>query len=123
MQTQACWSGLRCCTRNMTGDISPDLLAVDRPRSFWQCVENTTLSALGVLAIRSPIRPPNSCGRFHPVQGDHMAVGITVVCKLQIAAGAIFRERSSSQWGSRNICNVPSAACPAQLMWQYTFNC
>ena len=42
------------------------LLAVDRPRSFWQCVEMTTLSMPGVLAFRSAIRPPNSCGSAHP---------------------------------------------------------
>ncbi len=42
------------------------LLAVERPRSFWQCVEKMTLSAPGVFATRSAIRPPNSCGRFQP---------------------------------------------------------
>ena len=42
------------------------LLAVDSPRSFWQCVEKTTLSAPGVLAMRSAMRPPNSCGKFQP---------------------------------------------------------
>ena len=42
------------------------LLAVDRPRSFWQCVEKITFSAPGVLARRSAMRPPNSCGKFQP---------------------------------------------------------
>ena len=44
------------------------LLAVESPRSFWQCVEKTTFSAPGVFARRSAIKPPNSCGRFQPAQ-------------------------------------------------------
>ena len=46
------------------------LLAVESPRSFWQCVEKTTLSAPGVFARRSDIKPPNSCGRFQPAQNQ-----------------------------------------------------
>ncbi|GIL77571.1 hypothetical protein Vretifemale_7113 [Volvox reticuliferus] len=42
-------------------------LAVDRPRSFWQCVEIITFSAPGVFFRIAAIKPPNSCGRFHPV--------------------------------------------------------
>ena len=51
------------------------LLAVESPRSFWQCVEKTAFSAPGVFARRSAIKPPNSCGRFHPAkhQPQHQA--------------------------------------------------
>ena len=55
-----------------SGILMTNLLAVDRPRSFWQCVENTTLSAPGVLAMRSPISPPNSCGRFQPGEAHNL---------------------------------------------------
>ena len=53
------------------------LLAVESPRSFWQCVEKTTFSAPGVFARRSAIKPPNSCGRFQPAQHQlqHQAGG------------------------------------------------
>mmetsp|Transcript_25885 Transcript_25885/g.67119 ORF Transcript_25885/g.67119 Transcript_25885/m.67119 type:complete len:280 (+) Transcript_25885:658-1497(+) len=43
-------------------------LAVLSPRSFWQCVENTTRSAFSPNPSRSCwIRGPNSHGTFHPV--------------------------------------------------------
>mmetsp|Transcript_17803 Transcript_17803/g.54769 ORF Transcript_17803/g.54769 Transcript_17803/m.54769 type:complete len:218 (-) Transcript_17803:701-1354(-) len=44
------------------------LFAVDRPKSFWQCVEKTTRSALSPnRRWSSPIRGPNSQGTFQPV--------------------------------------------------------
>ena len=43
-------------------------LAVDNPRSFWQCVENTTRSAFSPRPSRSCwMSGPNSHGTFQPV--------------------------------------------------------
>mmetsp|Transcript_26100 Transcript_26100/g.73215 ORF Transcript_26100/g.73215 Transcript_26100/m.73215 type:complete len:280 (+) Transcript_26100:653-1492(+) len=51
------------------------LLAVDNPRSFWQCVLNTTLSAFSPRPSRSCwIRGPNSQGTFHPVVSGMFSV-------------------------------------------------
>ena len=43
------------------------LFAVLRPRSFWQWVLKTTLSAPGTLRRRLEMRSPNSQGMFQPV--------------------------------------------------------
>jgi len=42
------------------------VLAVARPRSFWQWVEMIAFSIPGVFAFMSAIKFPNSYGRVYP---------------------------------------------------------
>mmetsp|Transcript_352 Transcript_352/g.833 ORF Transcript_352/g.833 Transcript_352/m.833 type:complete len:219 (+) Transcript_352:944-1600(+) len=50
------------------------LFAVDSPRSFWQCVLNTTSSAPGTFSRRYRMSSPNSHGMFHPVVSGMLRV-------------------------------------------------
>ena len=51
------------------------VLPVDRPKSFWQCVEMITLSAPGVLALILAISSPNSDGMQMPTCSSHASAG------------------------------------------------
>ena len=53
------------------------VFAVASPRSLWQCVDHTTVSAPGVLAMRYLKRSPYSVGVVKPTcqeeKGDELA--------------------------------------------------
>lgn len=50
------------------------MLAVESPRSFWQCVEIITFSIPGVLAFMSAINCPNSLGTVYPTVSGMLSV-------------------------------------------------
>mmetsp|Transcript_26483 Transcript_26483/g.57560 ORF Transcript_26483/g.57560 Transcript_26483/m.57560 type:complete len:269 (+) Transcript_26483:828-1634(+) len=78
-------------------------LPVERPRSFWQCVEITTSSAPGVFALIFAIRSPNSSGIVMPtVSGMLMVVAPALITSPRI----LYRNSGSERPASSGLNSI-----------------
>lgn len=89
------------------------VLAVESPRSFWQCVEMMTFSTPGVLTLISAINFPNSSGKVIPtVSGMFKVVAPAFITSPRMSTPSLANCRAMSSF-SLEVMVAPGDCSPS----------